>query len=201
MSDLLGLFLIGMLYGATTCSITCLPVLGPYLLNTGTGFRNGITSSLIFLNGKLAAYAAMGGVAAWFGSVLLPDKGIAKIIMGLTLIAAGIYLPFAARGKCLRERHAGRKLSLFVLGASTSLVPCPPLLALFALAAREGSLVSGVAYGSVYGLGLALSPLLIAGGGIAMISEKLRAEAKGFIPYLQGFSVLLLLVMGLRTMI
>ena len=65
MSDLIGLFLLGLLYGATICSITCLPYLGPFLLTTGEGFKDGILSSFAFFTGKLVVYATLGGCAGF----------------------------------------------------------------------------------------------------------------------------------------
>lgn len=49
----------------------------------------------------------------------------------------------------------------------------------------------------MYGLGLILSPTLIA-GILLLVSKVVKVEAKGFIPYLQGISVLLMVIMGIK---
>lgn len=50
----------------------------------------------------------------------------------------------------------------------------------------------------MYGLGLILSPTFIASGILSLVSKVLKVEAKGFIPYLQGISVLLMVIMGIK---
>lgn len=203
MHDAAGLFLLGLLYGTTVCSLTCLPYIGPYLLSTGRGFADGMKSSLLFLSGKLICYMFIGGLSAYLGSVLMLDKGMApKWIMGIAIIAFGLSIPFVSRGKCCNKRQVmGKNISLFVVGISTSLIPCPQIATIFMLAAKNGTLVSGISYGLIYGLGIILSPLVIAGGGLSVISKTIKAEIKGLVPYLQGISVVIIVVMGIRIII
>ena len=203
MHDFVSLFFLGLMYGATICSISCLPYLGPYLLITGKGFGDGIRSSLLFLSGKLACYAVVGGFSAYLGDMLMLDKSMsAKWIMGIAIIAFGISIPFVNKGECCTKRQvAGKRVSLFLLGISTSLIPCPPLVTMFLLAAKNGSVFLGVSYGIIYGLGLILSPIIIAGGGLSIISKIIKTEVKGFVPYLQGVSVLMIVIMGVKILI
>lgn len=203
MSDVIGLFMLGLLYGTTVCSLTCLPYIGPLLLCTGNGFRDGVVSSLIFISGKLLSYLILGGVAAYLGHLLDLSVIPAAFISGLTLVMVGIALPFMNRGgQCQGKRQfMGRGISFFVLGISTSLVPCPPLVTVFMLAAKKGVIVSGIAYGLVYGMGIIVSPLLIAGGVISLISRRLKIEVRGFIPYLQGMSAMIIIIMGIRIIL
>ena len=46
MGEAMGVFFLGLAYGATICSLTCLPCLGTYLMGCGNGFRDGIIASL-----------------------------------------------------------------------------------------------------------------------------------------------------------
>ncbi len=203
MHDAAGLFLLGLLYGTTVCSLICLPYLGPYLLSTGRGFGDGVKSSLFFLAGKLACYAVIGGFSAYLGSVLMLDKSVsAKWIMGIAIIAFGLSIPFVSKGECRKKGQAiGKGISLFLLGVSTSLIPCPPLITMFLLAAKNGSVFSGISYGLVYGLGLTLSPLIIAGGGLSIISKIIKTEVNEFVPYMKGVSVLMIVMMGAKILI
>ncbi len=204
MSDLTGLFMLGLLYGTTVCSLTCLPYIGPLLLCTGNGFRDGVVSSLVFISGKLLCYLVLGGVAAYLGHLLDINRVIpVTFISGLTLVMVGIMLPFINRGgQCQGKRQImGRGLSLFVLGISTSLVPCPALATVFMLAAEKGVVISGIGYGLVYGMGIIISPLLIAGGVLSLISRRLKIEVRSFIPYLQGLSAMIIIIMGIRIIL
>lgn len=85
----------------------------------------------------------------------------------------------------------GKNTSLFLVGISTSLIPCPPLVTMFILAAKKSSLISGGLW-----IGINLSPLIIAGGGLSIISKVIKAEVKGLVPFLQGLSVVMIIFMG-----
>ncbi len=202
MSDAAGLLLLGLVYGTTVCSLSCLPYLGPYLLSTGEGFRDGVASSLLFLSGKLLSYATLGGVSALSGRALTVDGNV-RLIIGATLVIAGLSLPFVGgRRRCRKGgRITGRGVSLLMLGISTSLIPCPPLAAVFLLAAGKGSVLSGVACGLAYGLGLTLSPILLTGGALSLISRRLKAEVSWFVPYMQALSALMIVIMGIRILV
>jgi len=198
-----GLFVLGLLYGMTLCSLSCLPYLAPYIIGTGTGFKDGVKSSFVFLCGKVCVYTAFGGIAAYIGSKLvISDYRLAANIIGISLIAIGLSLPFMIKKKSCSGRHStfGKRASLFMLGITTSLIPCPTLAAMTLLAAQKGVILTGAIYGLSFGLGIMISPLIIAGGGIAMISERVKAEVKGFTPYLNGLSILIIIIMGIRIL-
>lgn len=196
MHDALSLVLLGMVYGATVCSLSCLPYFGPYLMGTGNGFNDGLASSLFFILGKLCCYTALGGVAAVLGQAFTLNRSH-HVIMGILLLGVALALPLVTREGCRRRCQViGKRGALFVLGIISSLIPCPPLVAIFLMAANKGLILSGMSYGFFYGLGLVVSPMIILGGGFAMISEKIKKEARGFAPYMQGLAMLIMMVMA-----
>lgn len=196
--DAAGLFSLGLVYGATVCSMTCLSYLGPYLLGTGTGFRDGVLSSLSFGLGKICCYVFLGGLAGYLGRELTYSPA-QTWAMGLVLIGVALSMPFVARRGCRDKCHQGSKrASLLTLGAATSLVPCPPVLAILTLAASQGSMVTGMGFGLFYGLGIIISPLLLVGGGLSLVSQKLRQEVKSFMPYIQGLAMTIMILMGAK---
>jgi cytochrome c-type biogenesis protein len=194
--DAAGLFTLGLVYGTTVCSMTCLSYLGPYLLGTGNGFRDGVISSLSFGLGKICCYVFLGGLAGYLGRGL-PSSPAQTLTMGIILIGVAISMPFVSKRSCRNKCHQGSKrASLLTLGAATSLVPCPPVLAILTLAAGQGSVVAGMGFGLFYGLGIIISPLLLVGGGLSLVSQKLRQEIKSFMPYIQGLAMTILILMG-----
>lgn len=196
MHDAFNLILLGLVYGATACSLSCLPYFGPYLMSTGNGFGDGLASSLTFILGKLCCYTALGGIAAVLGQAFTLNRSH-NVILGIILLGVALALPVVTRGGCRKRCQViGKRGSLFVLGIVSSLLPCPPLVAIFLMAANKGMVLSGMSYGFFYGLGLVMSPLLIIGGGFAMISEKIKKEAKGFAPYMHGLAMLIMIVMA-----
>ncbi|MBU4152687.1 MAG: sulfite exporter TauE/SafE family protein [Proteobacteria bacterium] len=202
MPDFVALFLLGLVSGATVCSLGCLPQLGPYLLGSADGFREGFYSTLSFLVGKLWVYAMWGGLAGGVGAALLGQELHGERWAGLFLVVAGILLPVFNRRKCPQKLGAiGNRGTLFTLGAATSLLPCPSLLGLLAVAAGSGSVVLGATSGASFGVGIVCSPLLIAGGGLGMLAGRLRLEVGGMQRIFQGFAMLMLISMGVRLLL
>jgi cytochrome c-type biogenesis protein len=200
MHESFSLFLLGMSYGITVCSFSCLPYFGPYLIGSGTGFKDGVLSTCAFGAGKLCMYSSLGGAAAMLGRVLTftPTH---RMIMGFVVIAIAVAMPFVAQGGCLkRSQVAGKRFSMFTLGVVSSVIPCPPLAAVFVLAAQQGEVMGGVMYGFFYGMGLMVSPMLLAGGGFALISQEIKQEAKEFAPYMQKFSMVVMVIIAVGMM-
>lgn len=201
MSEAAGLLLLGLIYGMTLCSLSCLPYLSPYLVGTGKGFRDGVKASFVFASGKVFVYAFFGALAAYLGSKLeVNNYKPIQYTIGTIVIVVGIALPFTSKKNCSgKHRQYGKRASLFALGISTSLIPCPTLIAMTLLTAQKGNMAMGALYGFLFGLGIMFSPLLLAGGGIAMLSSRIKEEVKGFTPYLNVLSVVIILMMGLRV--
>lgn len=202
--DYLNLFLIGAVYGFTTCSLTCLPYLAPYMMGVGGGFKGGMQSSLFFVFGKVATYAAVSGAAAMLGHELIKrNQSSVKGFIGMSLVVVGLLLFFGSDAGCkpnplsrLIHAASGKRPHLFVLGILTSLIPCVPLTSLLLLSAKSGSAAVGISYGLVFGMGLVLSPLILAGGFFAFISERIRVEMPDLRGMLRKASALVLVVAG-----
>ncbi|MDT8317405.1 MAG: sulfite exporter TauE/SafE family protein [bacterium] len=202
MPEILSLFSLGVVYGLTICSLSCLPYLSTYLMSTGKGFRDGVNASFVFISGKLLIYSALGGMAAYIGSKLVVNDFLhLKYTIGGILIAVGLLLPFISKGGCNKKhQRTGKRISLFALGISSSLIPCPSLVSMSLLAANKGSVLIGASYGLIFGLGLMISPLVIASGLVSLISKAVKVEVKGFAPWLNALSVIIIVMMGVRVL-
>jgi thiol:disulfide interchange protein DsbD len=203
MPDVLGIFSLSVIYGFTVCSLSCLPTLGVYLMGTGQTFKDGLAGGFYFVGGKLLVYGTWGGAAALLGR-MFEISIMQGRWMGIFVILTALAMPLTSYSKtkaacnCKRSGQQGRRLSLLLLGASTSLVPCPPLAAVLVLAAHKGSVMTGISYGLLFGSGLMVSPLVAAGGSMALISGVIRRKVAWIGTYLQGSAVAILLIMGLR---
>ncbi|MBU0728698.1 MAG: sulfite exporter TauE/SafE family protein [Proteobacteria bacterium] len=197
--ETLSIFVLGTISGITVCSFSCLPFLGPFLLSTGQGFKDGVSSTALFIIGKIAAYTVLGCLAGLLGQVLaFESSGAMRFILGVPLIITGLSLPFIHKAGC--GKCHGRSISFFGLGLITSLVPCPALTAVFALAAKDGSILNGALYGLSFGSGLIISPLLIIGGGLSVISSKIKLEAARIMPAIQVISCIIMVLLGTRIL-
>lgn len=200
--EMLQLLVLGMVSGATLCSLSCLPYLAPYLIGTGSGFSDGVSATAVFLGGKILSYAMIGGLAALGGRAFLPHQsGTSGLLTGLLLIAVALSIPFTAKRGCLKTSCRAGKISLLGLGISSSLRLCPAMAAVVLMAAEKGSLLYGLGYGAIFGLGLAISPLPAVGGGLAHIAHRLRLETGNLMTAIRGLAVLIMITMGLRLML
>lgn len=201
MPDYLALLLLGLVSGATVCSVGCLTHLGPYLLGSATGFRQGVSATVSYLAGKCLVYLLWGGGAGWAGALLpLGRQGLRG--SGLLLVAAALVLPLFNRAACPgRLATLGNRGTLFGLGAVTTLVPCPTLLGVLTVAAASGSAAAGAACGGSFALGLLCSPLVVAGGVLGHCAGRLRLEVGGVRRIFQGFAMVVLIAMGVRLML
>jgi thiol:disulfide interchange protein DsbD len=205
MNDLSNIFILGLIYGFTTCSFSCIPYLAPYMIGNGGGFREGIKGSVTFVSGKIFTYSLMGGIAAYFGTeVLKMNSNVISYLLGISLIVIGSSIMFKKEKKpCsgkepikrLLGQHS-KKLPLFVLGIMTSLLPCLPLSALFLMASGSGSSYQGALYGFSFGIGLMISPIVLAGGFFGFLSGRLKMEKPELNGFMKTCSGFILIFMG-----
>lgn len=86
---------------------------------------------------------------------------------------------------------------LWVVGALFALVPCPPLLAMLGCASQAGSPWSGSLLLMLFGLGTAVSPLLLVGVLAGVFSQRIRSLAPQHTLLFQRTSAVLLILLGI----
>jgi sulfite exporter TauE/SafE len=188
-------WLLGVSLGLTACTVTCLPYMGAWMLARDRGAVRGDT--IAFLTGRVAAYAMMGlaaGLAgAWLGRVLASGAG--HVIIGVAALAAGLWL---LAGRTQRGCAASRRgqASPLALGFALSLTPCAPLASLLAFAAQAGSAATGAAYGLAFGLGAAVTPLLVLLPALGWFGQRLREGRAELGLWLRRGAGMVLVVLG-----
>lgn len=166
-------WLLGVSLGLTACMVTCLPYLGAWVLARERGTVWADTTA--FLAGRVSAYALMGltaGLAgAWLTHTL--QGGIGHLAIGAASLGAGLWL---MAGKAHRGCAASRSAhaSPLAMGFALSLTPCAPLASLLAFAAQAGSATTGMAYGLAFGLGAAVTPLLMLLPALGWFGQRVR---------------------------
>lgn len=141
----------GWLLGLSTgllCAASCLPVMLPYLVATGSGQARGSARALgEYLLGRLAAYLLLGLAAGLVGREVSALPG-ARTLLGLVTLALGVLLLANGLGRSFPESkpcatlcgsRVGRRVPI-VAGFAMGLSPCAPLLGALAAAAERGPL-------------------------------------------------------------
>lgn len=205
---------LGLVFGFSACTISCLPYLGPVFLASDGGIRQSWRTVLPFSLGRLSSYAGLGLLAGFVGQYLGDDAGLGNVrwILGCAAIMVGLALLLrrAPHGACSTPTAAEQPLQrldpvapralmpggLFLLGVSMALTPCAPLGTVLFSAALSASAAHGLALGLSFGLGAIALPALIFGIGVAYIGARLREQLRHWRHGVQRLSALLLIAVG-----
>jgi len=185
-SPFLGAFAGGLLYGLAVCTASCLPYIAGYIAGIGAGFRKGVGVTLIFSSGRIAAYALIGGIIGLFsglfrlfvsGSVFSPFQIYSSFAFGIVTMFIGVSVLLRIRKPCDCKTPNTKKLvtpgnrgmfgfdfQAFSLGLSRGLILCPPLIALLLYSLPFATPIGSLGLAVLFGLGTALSPMLLLGG-------------------------------------
>ncbi|MDD5382083.1 MAG: sulfite exporter TauE/SafE family protein [Candidatus Margulisbacteria bacterium] len=180
------LLLQGFVLGAGPCLLICAPILLPYIAGTKKTWQEGLKAALIFGLIRLAVYTFLGGVVGYvgcylfqlfhnqlWGKLLWGFAGIFIILLGLLIaFGKGLENPIC---RYLRENTVESSTkSMVVLGIVIGLSPCLPLIAVLTeIMFIAEKFYQGFIYGFVFGVGTVISPLLLLGALVPVISEKL----------------------------
>lgn len=202
--SLFSVWLLGVSMGLTACTVTCLPFMGTWVLGRGGSHREALLDTGVFMLGRVTAYSLLGGLAGalgvWLSQAL--SGGVGNAFIGLSSIVAGIWLVWPARRKSpCGVARAGAEAPPFFLGFSLSLTPCAPLASLLAVCALSGGAVNGAGYGLSFGLGAALTPLLVIVPLLGLFGRNLRDGRQWLGQWLRWGAALVLVVIGARRLL
>lgn len=206
-------WLLGVSMGLTACTVTCLPFMGTWALGRASGQREAFVHTGVFLAGRVTTYTVLSSLAGALGLGLAQALGGAwgNALIGGASILAGIWLLRPADKACgsvrtpavapMRFQRKTDGLPPLFLGAALSLTPCTPLASLLALAAHSGSPAQGAAYGLAFGLGAAMTPILVLVPLAGRLGRELRAGRAWLARWLVWGAAAVLIVLGLRRIL
>jgi sulfite exporter TauE/SafE len=202
---------LGLLYGLTFCASACLPYIISYIAGIGAGFKKGVLITSIYNSGRILAYAIIGTIAALVSTVISEEVfgfyqqyssiafGAAIIIIGVTILlkkfGAGTCTTKAPHDLGVAKLTQRFDIRAFSMGFTRGLILCPPLIAVL-LYAVTFSQVDCIILTVLFGVGTALSPLLLLGGATGWLLNK----APLFRTWLSRIGGAALIVMGLSLL-
>lgn len=197
---ILGAALLGLSVGLTACTVSCLPYMGTWVLGRAGGAGVALADAGAFVLGRVGGYAALGGAAGFAGAALAEGlEGIGGAVLGAgAILAALLLLRPEARGNCAVSRRP--RLPPALMGAALALVPCPPLASLVAAAAASGSTGRGAALGLAFGLGAAVTPLLVVLPVLGGFAGSLRRQQPWLGRWLRLGGAVVLALIGARAL-
>ena len=199
------------------CTSTCLPYIASYIAGIGADFRKGVIVTLIYNMGRVTAYALIGGLIGIFSGVfryMVSESsiaafqqyssfgfGIVTIIIGVNILVKSRSAPHDCNSE--NKKNLGLKkvsgrfdLRAFSLGFSRGLIVCPPLVILLLYSLPFGAPIDSFVVAVLFGLGTAISPMLLLGGVTGWLLNKAPLFRK-WISILGGG---ILIVLGIMAM-
>jgi thiol:disulfide interchange protein DsbD len=203
-TSLFAVWILGVSLGLTACTATCLPFMGTWVLGRGGSQLQALRDTALFVSGRIFAYTMLGAVAAsagtWLAQVMRGGTG--NFVIGAASISAGIWLLQSSRAHAPCGATAGKDITPpFMLGFSLSLTPCAPLASLLAVCAAAGSIQWGMASGVAFGLGAALTPLLILLPLISLLGSNLRENRDWITRWIRWGAAAVLILLGMRRIL
>jgi thiol:disulfide interchange protein DsbD len=209
-------WLLGVSMGLTACTVTCLPFMGTWALGRASGQREAFLHTGVFLAGRVATYTVLAALAGAAGLGLAQALGgpLGNTVIGLASIGAGLWLLAKPAGKSCGavppaptfapvkiHRNKADSLPPLFLGAALSLTPCTPLASLLALSAHAGSAAHGASYGLAFGLGAAMTPILVLVPLAGRLGRELRSGRAWLGRWLLWSAAAVLIVLGVRRLL
>ena len=217
----LSALLLGIIYGATFCTLTCSPIIASYIIGSDRGTRRGIWLSVIFNSGRVITYGLLGLAVGLAGGAFLLEGTFAlwgAIFFGVALALIGFWIAIRRRPGslgcgCTREASwieriwhriepregDGGEMSAASMGFLIGLVPCPPLIALLVFSATVGAAGTGLVLGLLFGIGTVISPIIIIAGAAGWVSDRIAREAPVMRFGIRRVAGLMLVALGIWT--
>jgi thiol:disulfide interchange protein DsbD len=215
-------FISGILYGLVACTATCLPYLASYIAGTGAGFRKSLIVTLTFNSGRIIAYTIIGVSISLFSGLLrlfADDSAflsfqaystvafsIVTILIGAILLyknrkpTCNCSLPIIKSPSTLNQKTRfirGFDVGAFTLGLSRGLVLCSPLITFLLYSIPFASPIDSVAFAALFGLGTAISPMILIGG----VTGWLLTKADLLRRYISLAGAIIIIILGISTLI
>ncbi len=208
---------LGLVFGMSSCTIACLPFLGPVFIASEGGVRRSWRIMLPFSLGRLTSYALLATAAGFTGQILGNSAashelrwllGMAAVILGVAML---LRRPGQDQNLCPKKQNNEVPLrrdlrsessqalmpgGLFLLGAGMALSPCAPLGSVIFSAAVGASAWHGLWLGLSFGLGAIVIPTIFYGIGFAWFGNRLREQLHNSHKHIVRLSAALLILTG-----
>ena len=147
------------------CLLSCGLYLVPFLFSEDSKPVNNAFYIFLFLFGRFTAYIIIGGICGSAGEFFSVNYSLyfsrfstfLDLIMGIILIAGGIYRSFSSVSICKIIKKAYiPSVNAFIFGIITGLSICPPFVIAITEAFRTASVINGIIYFVMFYLGTSI---------------------------------------------
>jgi len=210
-SILISIFIIGLSYGATACMFSCMPFLSPLLISNSNSVKHSMGIILPFSLGRIFSYTVI-SIIAYFSSFtikqFLDNNTLTNMILGIATIAMGItllYKSYKTISSCghnttLVKKPTLNKLGFFTIGATMSVNPCAPIMALLGVAINSHSFYEAMLLGLFFGTGAVIFSIIFYGFILSKFIKGFLIQFSSYKIYVERFAALLLVIVGILVL-
>jgi len=209
--------LLGITSGISQCSVVCAPFVSAYVMGTREGAVEGLKSFVVFSAGKIFMCAMLGLGVGYMGAAFMGMErnfkygpiiyGTALILIGLLMLMRPVCVCRKSEEKNGRFAFLSRRFAfnptthLFVMGSALAAIPCPPMAAMLLYSLKMPSAISGGIIMALFGIGTAVSPLIIICVLAGWFSGKIKTRALQYRMMFQRMSGVILILLGVFSAI
>jgi sulfite exporter TauE/SafE len=205
--------LIGITSGISHCSVVCAPFVSTYIMGSRQGALEGLKSFTVFTVGKVFMCTVLGVASGYIGTTFIgvgTDLEYVRLACGSVLILVGLLMlvrPVCTN--CKQSREKTKVFALFsqrlvfnptahllIMGMAFATIPCPPMGAILLYSLQMPSVISSSIVMSLFGIGTAVSPLIIICALAGWFSKKIKSEAPQYRMLFQRLSGVILILLG-----
>ncbi len=200
---------LGLFYGLTSCTSTCIPYVISYIAGIKAGFRKSIIVTSIYNLGRVIAYALIGVLIGLFKmfvseAFFFTYQKFAFAAFGITITFIGVSIllrkkppSHTCNEACVNlnvQEGMNKKFDVraFLMGFTRGLVLCPPFVGFLLYSTTLSGLGDSVIQAALFGVGTAISPLLFLGGATGWLLNK----APLFSGWISKIAAVVLILLG-----
>ncbi|MCF7870353.1 MAG: sulfite exporter TauE/SafE family protein [Candidatus Omnitrophica bacterium] len=182
------LFISGIVLGSGPCLAFCAPLLASYSAAFKKGFQKSLISYLIFSASKIISYIILAlfwtKVVNLFSDYLLKKySSLVYNFLAVFIVLVGITTLFYKKSNpnwLCRRLHKGNIRNVGVIGFLIGFAPCLPLIGILNyIAIISSNLIDAGTFALAFGLGTAISPLILIVAFSAKLSQIFSKSKKG----------------------
>ncbi|MCX5705572.1 MAG: sulfite exporter TauE/SafE family protein [Candidatus Omnitrophica bacterium] len=204
------LFLVGLSFGSGACIASCGPLLITYMVGTEKNIAKCITLYILFSAARIAVYVILSlcvflvgrfvimRFVADISRYLIVAGGVLILVIGV-LVAMGKEKRFEFCGVLHKRLLEHDAKSVLMMGLVIGLLPCAPLIALFSYVGLVSKTwVQSLIYSLSFGLGTAVSPLILLVIFAGAMPKFLGASGQAVIRIVRYICATIIIILGLQ---
>ena len=204
---------IGITSGISHCSVVCTPFVSTYIMGSREGALEGLKSFAVFTVGRVFMCAVLGLASGYIGTIFIgveSDLQYVRLVYSFVLILVGLLM--LVRPVCTNCKQSKEKTRVFaflsqrlafnptahllIMGMAFATIPCPPMGLALLYSSQMPSVISSSILMSLFGIGTAVSPLIIICALAGWFSKKIKIEVPQYRMMFQRLSGVILILLG-----